>query len=575
MTARRHRFWLDTPRGFVAATWFWPVADTSTPSAPIRAKAAVVIVPGFAVEERTMATGLAAIAEACAEAGIPAIVFDLEGVAQSADALTADDIVERWPEDVRVVVDHVRSAGFGHVIAVAVRSGALAASCAAVDAPIADAMVLWAPVTSGRRLGRELALLRGISNSTATPADDGPPPEIEIAGFAIPRHVLSGLRRLELLKLKVAPAPRVLILDDGERNHDEIAAHWCSLGADVEETVAAGTDAWLMRSMDGSDVPVDDIGRLLGWINRTIEPYATDRIELALDRLPTTRAFVHDGTPITETLVGIGAGELFGVWCEPEPADAIEASVRVLAAPVGPGRCFVEFARDEAAAGRSSLRFEFSGSGTSPRRPGQIWNSHYSHAGSLDVAAALDHAAARHARRAAVIGFCSSAWSALQAGPRPDVAVVAALNVHLYVSDGASSALNVVPRSRLLRLLDQRLSPNRRAKLFHRMYRTLPLPGVPMRWTESLLRHGVTVLMHFDAHDPGLLYLRKRMPERWNRDLHDGTLQVSAYDHLGHSLEGPQDRRRLMAALSAQLSALDVSADAASRAPEAAPPPRR
>ncbi|MCU1367478.1 MAG: hypothetical protein JWN39_3117 [Ilumatobacteraceae bacterium] len=245
------------------------------------------------------------------------------------------------------------------------------------------------------------------------------------------------------------------------------------------------------------------------------------------------------------------------------------------AAPVGPGRCFVDFARDEAAAGRASLRFEFSGSGTSPRRHGQIWNSHYSHAGSLDVADALDHVAERLSRRVAVIGFCSSAWSALQAGPRPDVAAVAALNVHLYVSDGASSALNVVPRSRLLRALDQRLSPNRRAKLFHRLYRTLPLPGVPMRWTESLLRHDVAVLLHFDAHDPGLLYLRKRMPTRWNRDLHDGRLQLSTYDQLGHSLEGPQDRRRLMTALSAQLSALDVSADAAMRAPAATPPPRR
>jgi hypothetical protein len=557
----RIRFWLTTEHGSVAATWFWP-------RTPLTRSAAVVIVAGIAHEERITATGLAALGEAMCASGTPALLFDLGGTAQSTGSLDDPGIVERWLDDIRQAVQHVHAIGIDHVTLIGLRTGALLACVATQTMPV-DAMALWCPVTSGRRHGRELRLLQSVSNEAAhatsaeRPDGDPAPRSIEIAGFTIRPQVLSGIASFDVTKLGAAPAREMLLMDAPERTHDDTAIRLRELGATVTERTAPGTDAWLLQAMDGSCVPTIDIGTLVSWVTarsagRTAIPPDLD-VDQLRHELPATQVFERGAASIAETLISIGPDDLAAVWCQPADTDEqpAVAPVRVLAGSVGPGRSFVDFARDQAAAGASSVRFDFSGFGTSRRRPGQIWNGHYTPDGSEDINVVIDHVITRPGASVVLIGFCSSAWSMLRAGARPEITAVAVMNVHVYVPDRRGSILNRVARSPFERFVDRHFAPNQFAKVFHRIYRTFPLPSVPFRWIDALLDSGVRVMMYFDSHDAGFEYLQRRMPARWRGARDSGQLDVHTYGALGHSLEGSADRARLMHDLADHLAMLD------------------
>ncbi len=551
----RIRFWLEAPGGAVAATWFRPPPGSTT-------SIAVVVVPGIAHEDRTTSTGLAAIGEACTNVGMHALLFDLEGTAQSTGNLESEGIVAHWLDDVRVAVDHARGLGFEHVVVVGVRTGALVSVVALQDHPV-DAMVLWSPITSGRRYGRELRLLQNVSNeavSTAMATD--PTADIEIAGFTIPADVIHSLRTLELAKITSAPAPTMLIIDAPESDHADAAKHLRDIGATVDELTGPQTDAWVNRATDGSAIPEADIDTVVRWVREaagTARPTAPP----ALDPrdFPSSRLVEHQGEVIRETLWMVGSGALCGVWSEPADADRARpgAAVCVLVPAVGPGRSFVQFARGQAVLGRSSLRLDISGFGTSPRRPDQPWSIYYSSVGSSDIHEAIDEVSRRGCRRIVIIGFCATAWSALQASNRPEVVGAVALNVHLYVRDRPASILNGTGRTHLERAIDRRLPRNRRATLYHAIYRRLPLRGAALEWARRVVDRGARLIFIFDSHDDGLSYLRRRMTANWEARLADGTMRLRTYPALGHGLEGPTDRARMMTDLSDELAALDES----------------
>jgi alpha-beta hydrolase superfamily lysophospholipase len=252
---RGQNFWFDSDGAFTGAAWYWPQEGA------VRSTA-VVIVPGIAHEERSMASGIVALAESLADAGLAALLFDLHGCSQSAGRLDEPGIGERWRANVRAAVGQVRAAGFARVIVVGVRLGATIAFDALADEPLA-ALIAWAPIVTGRRHVRELKVLQ-----RTTDAEPKGSPALAIGGFSIPAPVLEHVAGLDLLQVSGLRAPRVLLVEEAAGLNAPWLARLAGQGARVEEQESTQIHPWLFGAGDQPESPGDDIERLARWCAR-------------------------------------------------------------------------------------------------------------------------------------------------------------------------------------------------------------------------------------------------------------------------------------------------------------------
>ena len=123
-------FWLPTGDGATGACWFWPEGAV--------ASTGVLVVPGIIHEQQTMAVGLVALAKELASNGVPTLMIDLAGTAQGTGRLDSPRTGQRWDDEVRSAVHHMRDAGLQHIVVLGVRLGALIAAHATVDDALLD-----------------------------------------------------------------------------------------------------------------------------------------------------------------------------------------------------------------------------------------------------------------------------------------------------------------------------------------------------------------------------------------------------------------------------------------------------
>ncbi len=118
---------------------------------------------------------------------------------------------------------------------------------------------------------------------------------------------------------------------------------------------------------------------------------------------------------------------------------------------VGPGRAWVEYARELALFGFSSLRIDFSGWGESPDRghaPGRPYDQHgVGRWGGRGRAPG--HAGHRHI---VLAGLCAGAWIALRAALTVEVDGVVAINPQMYWQPGDPVEADIVNETRVRRL---------------------------------------------------------------------------------------------------------------------------
>src|SRR5664279_5689073 len=357
----------------MGAASFWP--RTNVPSTT-----AVLIVPGIAHEERTMSSGITALAEALADDGLATLVIELHGTSQSSGDFLSDGIGERWRADIRAGAAHLRAAGFERVVVMGIRLGALLMLDALRDEPT-FAMVAWAPILSGRRHVRELKVMQA-STHEGTLADGG----VAVAGFDIAPGVLAHLSSLDVARLSRLPVERLLLLDSPGLVGDAWPERAVAADARVDRIEAVDTDTWLFTATDQPGVPSADIRSVQQWCAR-LRDAQPQPWRGTVTPVPLLRAvsYLYRGRAIRETSVAIGPVGLTGVLSEPVDSPAPSAT-RLLISTVGPGRTFVAFARDEAARGHLSLRFDFAGFGTSPCRvDGAPGGDLYTDGGRADV----------------------------------------------------------------------------------------------------------------------------------------------------------------------------------------------
>jgi pimeloyl-ACP methyl ester carboxylesterase len=181
-------------------------------------------------------------------------------------------------------------------------------------------------------------------------------------------------------------------------------------------------------------IPSDTIARLTDWIAGAVCGPGRAVVTVGRDTALLTEGD-GEGATVLERPVRLGPLGLSGIVAEPASGLAGGPTVAFLNAGllhhVGPARLWVSLARRFAAAGIRSVRFDLSGLGDSPQRPGQARNFSYPKEAITDIADVLESICPDRGETV-LIGLCAGAYHAIEGGIALGVRGVCAINPILH-----------------------------------------------------------------------------------------------------------------------------------------------
>ncbi len=391
-------------------------ADPSTPRA-----LAVVLCNPIGFESMSMHRTYRHLAERLSAQGIAALRFDYDGTGDSSGRSEDSGRVRAWLGSIKAALQEVRSrSGADKVALFGARFGGTLATLAATESGDVDALVVWAPVVSGRIHVRELRAYRMVkdrANPVPRRADGGE----EVGGFVFSGETLTEMSAIDLLAGGGKVARRALALLRTERSTEE--ARW------VEHLKAHGTDARLavatgFAGMTRDDpyetvVPSEALDTIVQWLLEGT--HADERPRTPPRSSPGEMVIAlgngHPAVRETPLLFGDGA-RLFGILAEPEGPARLDRPVVCFLnvganSHVGPHRMNVDLARELASLGYLTFRFDAAGLGESRVPPGVRENRIYTKDSVADVTSAMNLLGElREARRFVLVGLCSGAYLA-------------------------------------------------------------------------------------------------------------------------------------------------------------------
>lgn len=509
------------------------------PAEPSRA-ATIIVCPPIGYEESCARHGLIAIARTLAANGYQTLRIDYPGTADSG----GDADLDRWIDAVTVAVD---AAAPAPVILCGIRIGGLVAALAA-ERVVVSGLAVWAPVVSGRRYVRELQAMRATRRVAG--GHDAPDAMFAVGGFVFDDTLLKQIRAADLLGA-TPPNTAKLLIDSPEKPCDpRLTEHWHAVGGlDVSATL--GTGEWLDTSPEIAVDPAPTV--LLDWLlDRFGETAPAAPFWLA----PALR--VEPGGP-TERPISVGPIGLDAILHEPSGTDRSPVAKLLLNTGaehhLGPGRDWVSLARRWAADGHLVLRLDTGGIAESPVHPGQNEQETYGRHHREDIAAGAEALHANGAENVIVIGLCSGAYAAIEAGPQPGVAAVIAVNPQLYrygTRPGNEAGLGehseridrIALRRHRLAELDRRFGLRRR---WHGLADRLGHRHGAIRWLEQLADGRVATVLVFGDQDPGLWFLERRGGPTLARLERSGRLTIIRHPTLDHPMHEPGPRAEVVA----------------------------
>jgi hypothetical protein len=376
-----------------------------------------------------------------------------------------------------------------------------------------------------------------------------------VAGFDLPAGLLAHLGVLDTTRLARVPTRNVLVVDAASTPLDKWVGQLAGQGVRVERAEPIESDAWLGRTDALPALPFTDMGTVTAWCSRLRDANPAPAAGVAHPgTLTTSVRFEHRGRRVRETILDIAG--LSGVLSEPEGGRMHDTTLLALST-VGPGRSFTNFARDEASRGRRSVRLDLAGFGTSDRRTNPFGGEVYTLSGRVDVADAVNHLRNHGHDAIAMLGFCASAWSMIQAGPLPGVRAAMALNVALYVDPGRAAEFSAGGPSTAPRWLRALLGDPLSRRVIGKLRRIANARKQPIGWLEQFGESGVSVLLAFSDHDPGQVYVKRQLGRVLKGHLKSGLLRLRAHVGLGHLLEQPTARAQAFSEMSEFLRTID------------------
>ena len=398
----------------------------------------VVVCPAFAGEDLCNYRARRAWAEALAQAGHPALRFDLPGMGDSAGSPQEADRLEAWKAALSDAARWLRDeTNCARIAALGIGFGGMLAWLAAADGAPIDDLILWGVPMSGRRLLREVRtaglfeIERDLELEAAVPGGSTAPEGVlDVAGQLSTTATLDALSQVDLLKLEL-PEPssrRVLVFErDGVVADREAYSYFRERGADA--TIADGNSfGAMMRYVEIAAVPTAAIARSVSWLadsdtlgRRSAQPPAAPAGEplRAIEAIELN----HDGIAIRETMLTteVDAVTLRGVVTEPIDAPSAGICVVFFAGGadrrIGPNRLWVELARRWAARGVTAVRIDGEGIGDADGEA-RYWanlRGYYDPRQVRKTIALLDGLEARGLpRRYVLVGFCSGGYRSFQ-----------------------------------------------------------------------------------------------------------------------------------------------------------------
>jgi alpha-beta hydrolase superfamily lysophospholipase len=396
------------------------------PAGVAHADLGLVICKPFGYEALCAHRALRAFAASAAAAGVPTLSFDYAGTGDSFDTPADADQLELWCEDIVTAVAELRQqVGVRRVCLLGFRLGALLASMAAIRSPV-DALILVAPIVSGRAHLRELrrmqlvAALRGGPEKHAGPGSKAAPGDgsMEVGGYRLSAPSIAHLERLDLATLGPPPVSALLVID---RTGLAEARAWTQsldrAAVRAQYLTQGGFVEMMMTPPQYTRVPQEMITQVCQWLlglTSAAEHAAAPR--QTIGGVEQARGARFSERPVR---FGLDAG-LFGIVTEPHGTDMPRRAVVLVNAGadshVCVGRLYVALARRWAEAGYVVLRMDLAGLGDSTARPAAPDNEVYPAGALEDVREAVALLRARYRTDDVVLaGLCSGAYHALQA----------------------------------------------------------------------------------------------------------------------------------------------------------------
>jgi uncharacterized protein len=205
-------------------------------AAPVRTCGVVLCPPGGHEYIRAH-RALRQVAMSLSAAGFHVFRFDYFGSGDSAGE--ADEAgVRRWVADIRAAIEELKdTAGVPRVSLVGLRLGATLAAQVAEDRTDIDTLLLWDPVTSGRRYLRDLRRLqrRWLHDRPGSRLFAFSPRVTEVIGFPVTSTMRAELVQLDLRALRTT-VRRIVVAgsDDQQAGRDWIVEPGMPLPGEID-----------------------------------------------------------------------------------------------------------------------------------------------------------------------------------------------------------------------------------------------------------------------------------------------------------------------------------------------------
>ncbi|MCG7611342.1 MULTISPECIES: serine aminopeptidase domain-containing protein [Mycobacterium] len=427
-------------------TWFGPEQSrlfgvVHVPDGGI-ARAGVVICPPLGRQHLDTYRGLKLLAQQLCARGFAVLRFDYRGTGDSTGAQCLDSAVDDYVESIRTAVGYLRACGLQSVSLVGLRAGALLAATAAPSIDGLEGLVMWDPVTDGRRYLREQKVLYQMTVGGQESAEL--PPEAD--SVPLLGLTLSATAAADLGALKVPDevgATSILVLSRPELAGDRrLAGLRAANNCTIQEI--AGQPEFVEPPSIVVKIPMDTLAMIEKWLDANLTS-ETVAFQPAFSDLAVVDE-MSDGRKVMESITELGPSRLFAIRTELAGDGAGGPTVlfhnTACEHRVGSGRIWPDTARDLAALGVTAVRYDRRGVGdTGVATEDFPWM--HSPVAKADVTDAVD-ALAVPAERLIMTGICSGAWNSAYGGLERGAKLVILLNILLYSlrrSEGGSERI--------------------------------------------------------------------------------------------------------------------------------------
>lgn len=380
-----------------------------------RGGAGVVLCSAWGIHELSSRKMLFRIASRLAAAGISAIRFDYPG---TADAIAAPaGGLEAWIGAALGAANRLKEdCGLDRIVFAGVGIGATIAVLASARRQDVEGLILAAPVISGRRYLREIALAANVVDEGLGLNADQRPAGVSIGGITMPAAVATELKTIDLMTADIGtPRPALVIARPSQPQDTALADLLARRGAKVNRTDFDHYEE-VMDNPTLAVQPEEMIDAIVAWSSdlAATSPGMTSRPAALPERI------MIEGKDYCEEPTMFGHG-LLGVLTHPAHRAASPIVVFLNSGydhHAGWAYQWTRSAQMLADSGIASLRFDMGNIGDSRLRTGARPQVLYDDGQQADIQSAIDMLAQRGETSVVLVGRCSGAFAALHATRR-------------------------------------------------------------------------------------------------------------------------------------------------------------